>query len=108
MDETTNSPGKARENLMSDFQSLATHAQDLLRATASASGEGVEQARARLLQSLRQAGDQMGEYRDYAMTEARRAMKATDDLVHEKPWQAIAGALLVGLMLGALSAGGRK
>jgi ElaB/YqjD/DUF883 family membrane-anchored ribosome-binding protein len=101
-------PIKARDKVISDFHSLAIHAQELLKATASASGDGVEQARERLLQSLRDAGDQFNEARNYAMDQTKRAMHATDSLVHEKPWQAIAAALLVGLFLGALSGGGKR
>ncbi len=100
-------PGQARDKIVSDFRSLATHAQDLLQATASYSGDGVAAAREKLLDSLSDAREQLKEAQDYAMDQARRAMKSTDDFVHEKPWQSIAGAFLVGMLLGAISAGGR-
>jgi len=44
-------PGQARDKIISDFRSLATHAQDLLQATASYSGDGVTAARERLLEA---------------------------------------------------------
>ncbi len=102
------SPAQARDNIVSDFRSLAAHAQELLTATASFSGEGVNQAREKLLASLQDAGAQLESARDYALDQSRRAAKVADEFVHEKPWQAIAGALLVGLLLGAISAGGRR
>ncbi|HZP13199.1 MAG TPA: DUF883 family protein [Nevskiaceae bacterium] len=106
MKDTT--PGQARDKILSDFKSLATHAQDLLHATASYSGDGVTAARERLLESLDEARDQLREAQEYAIDQTRRAMKVTDEFVHEKPWQSIAGAFLVGMLLGAISAGGRR
>ena len=106
MKETT--PGQAKDNIISDFRSLAAHAQELLQATASYSGEGVASAREKLLESLDDAREQFKEAQDYAFDQGRRAMKVADEFAHEKPWQAIAGAFLVGMLLGAVSAGGRR
>ena len=100
-------PGQARDKIVSDFRSLATHAQDLLQATASYSGDGVAAARERLLETLGDARDQMKGAQEYAIDQTRRAAKATDEFVHERPWQSIAGAFLVGMLLGAISAGRR-
>jgi ElaB/YqjD/DUF883 family membrane-anchored ribosome-binding protein len=101
-------PGQARDKIVSDFRSLATHAQDLLQATASYSGDNVAAAREKLLESLADAREQMKEAQDYAIDQTRRAMKLSDEFVHERPWQSIAGAFLVGMLLGAISAGGRR
>src|ERR1043166_2413013 len=101
-------PGQARDKIVSDFRSLASHAQDLLQATASYSGDGVAAARERLLESLDEARDQLKEAQEYAIDQTRRAIKTADEVVHEKPWQSIAGAFLVGMLLGAISAGGRR
>ena len=102
------SPGQASDKVISDFRSLAVHAQDLLRATASFSGDGVSAAREKLMESIKDAGDQIKEAQEFAMDQTRRAAQATDNFVHARPWQSIAAALLVGMLLGAVSAGGRR
>lgn len=99
---------QTRDKIISDFRSLATHAQDLLQATASLSGDNVAAARERLLESLDQARKQLQQAQHYAIDQTRRAAEVTDAFVRARPWQSIAGAFVIGMLLGAISAGGRR
>src|SRR5689334_15569425 len=101
------SPSKASEKVVTDFRTLASHAQELLSATASFSGENVTAAREKLTESLRDATDQIKEAQEFALEQGKLAAQSADAFVREKPWQSIAGAFIAGLLLGALS-GGRR
>lgn len=97
----------ARDQLFSDFHNLATHAEELLQATRSASGEGINAAREKLNQSLQDARGQLQQAQQYAKDRAGQALSSADSYVHAKPWQAIAVAAFVGLILG-LVGGARR
>jgi len=81
------------EKLAHDLQAVVTDAEDLLKATASQTGERIEAVRARVEESLR-----------LARTNLNKAGNQLDEQVRQHPWTAIgiaAGAALVfGILLG--------
>src|SRR5471032_1137627 len=83
-----------------DIGSLAEDARALMAATADVAGEKVGDARKRLAAALERAKDIAGNVRDKAVAGA----KATDEAVHEHPYQAIAIGVGVGAILGYLIA----
>jgi ElaB/YqjD/DUF883 family membrane-anchored ribosome-binding protein len=108
MDDSMEATNEARDKLVSDFRSLATHAEDLMKATSSLSGDTITAMREKLNDSLRSAKQQLWNLEAQGLDQARRAMVSTDRYVHEKPWQAVGAALLVGLFLGAVGTGSRR
>jgi ElaB/YqjD/DUF883 family membrane-anchored ribosome-binding protein len=84
----------------SDMGQLAEDAQALMAATADVAGEKVGEARKRLAAALERAKEIAGRVRDKAV----QAAKATDEAVHEHPYQAMAIALGVGALIGFLVA----
>lgn len=82
---------------------LAAHAEELMHSTAAISGESVAMLRSKLTESLRVAREQISNVQEQAMQRGRHAVTATDSWVHEKPWQAIAAASLIGLVIGYMS-----
>ena len=83
-----------------DMGQLAEDAQALMAATADVAGEKVGQARKRLAAALESAKTIAGNVRDKAVAGA----KATDEAVHEHPYQAIAIGVGVGVLIGYLLA----
>jgi ElaB/YqjD/DUF883 family membrane-anchored ribosome-binding protein len=83
-----------------DPGTLAEDAQDLINATAGMTGEKVAEARRRLSLALEKAKEIAGRVRDKAVQGA----KATDEAVHEHPYQAMAIALTLGAVIGFLAA----
>jgi ElaB/YqjD/DUF883 family membrane-anchored ribosome-binding protein len=83
----------AQEN-GNDVGQLAEDARALMAATADVAGEKVGEARKRLAAALERAKEIAGNVRDKAVAGA----KATDEAVHEHPYQAIA----IGVGLGAI------
>lgn len=98
---------RVANGLAHSARELATHAEELMHSTAAISGEGVAALRGKLTNSLRSAREQIDHVQYEATRRGRVAVQATDLWVHEKPWQAIALASLIGLTIGFLSRGRR-
>lgn len=93
----------AREKLIEDFKALAGDTEELLRATAGQTGEKVNAARARIEERLHATKAKIADLQGDAMARARAAARATNELVHEKPWQSVAIAAAAGFFIGWLS-----
>jgi ElaB/YqjD/DUF883 family membrane-anchored ribosome-binding protein len=79
---------------------LAEDARALMAATADVAGEKVSDARKRLAVALENGREIFGRVKDKAVDGA----KATDQAVHEHPYQAIGIALGIGALIGYLAA----
>lgn len=92
----------SKEKLVADLKVVVADAEELLRATASQAGEKVSAARERIQASLATAKVKLGEAERAMLEKTKLAAKATDDYVHENPWQAVGIAAMAGLVLGIL------
>jgi len=89
-----------RQTTSNDLGTLAEDARALMAATADVAGEKVGDARRRLAAALENGKQIFGRVKDKAVEGA----KATDQAVHEHPYQAIGIALGVGALIGYLAA----
>lgn len=92
----------SKDKLMADLRMVVADAEDLLKATASQTGERIVAARAKAEDSLRTAKARLADAQAAAVARTKAAAKVTDDYVHENPWKAVGVAAVVGLLLGAL------
>ena len=90
---------KQTQAISNDMGQLAEDARALMAATADVAGEKVGDARKRLAAALDSAKEIAGRVRDKAVEGA----KATDQAVHEHPYQAIGIAFGVGAIVGYLA-----
>ena len=90
------------EKLAADLRLVISDAEALLRATVGQAGETAAAARAKMQESLESAKLKLGPLGEEAAEQARAAVRATDDYVREKPWQAVGIAVLAGIALGLL------
>ena len=90
------------DRLLNDLNQVVTDAESLLRATADQTSAGASELRARVQSTLDRAKSSLGEFQSVAVERARAASKATDDYVHDNPWQSIGVAAGVGLLIGLL------
>jgi ElaB/YqjD/DUF883 family membrane-anchored ribosome-binding protein len=81
-----------------DTGQLAENARALMDATAGMAGEKVSEARKRVAAALDRAKEIAATVREKAVAGA----KATDEAVHEHPYQAIAIGVGVGVLVGYL------
>ncbi len=83
-----------------DMGTLAEDARALMAATADVAGEKVGEARKRLAAALERGKEIYSRVREKAV----QGVEATDEVVHEHPYQAIGIALGVGALIGYLVA----
>jgi ElaB/YqjD/DUF883 family membrane-anchored ribosome-binding protein len=93
-----------KEKLIEDLKVVAQDVEELLKATANQTGEKIAIARARAEESLRSAQSRLVDASEEVSARARAAADATDDFVHDNPWQAIGIAAGVAFLLGCLIA----
>lgn len=93
-----------KENLMEDLRTVVADAEELLKATASQTGERVAAARARAEASLKTAKAGLAEAQTAILARTKAAAKVTDDYVRANPWTAVGIGTAAGLVLGLLIA----
>jgi ElaB/YqjD/DUF883 family membrane-anchored ribosome-binding protein len=91
---------KQIQAISDDMGTLAEDARALMAATADVAGEKVSEARKRLASALDSGKKIIGRVKEKAVDGA----KATDEAVHEHPYEAIGLALGVGALIGYLLA----
>lgn len=99
-----NSPREniSKQKLMDDLSAVVNDAEELLKATASQTGERITAVRARAEESLRSAKGRLDEAQVALVDKAKEAAKEADEFAHENPWKTAGIAAAIGLLLGAL------
>ena len=90
----------ARDRLLRDFNQVVSDTEELLRSLASVGGEKAAAARESVEENLATAKKRLRDLQGSAVERATDAARATDDYVHENPWQVIAIAAGVGVLVG--------
>ena len=93
----------ASDHIMKNVRGVMGGVDELLRATAHLSGEGLAATRAKVGEQIEELRDVLGDAGGFAADQARQAAVATDRYVHKYPWQAIGVAMAAGIALGYLS-----
>jgi ElaB/YqjD/DUF883 family membrane-anchored ribosome-binding protein len=92
----------SKDKLINDLKTLVGDAEELLRATTSQAGEKVAVARQKIEQSLVEGKKALADAEKVVFDRAREGADIADDYVRENPWNAVAIAAGVGLLLGLL------
>ncbi|ARP86177.1 DUF883 family protein [Bordetella genomosp. 9] len=98
----------SKEKVATSLRELMSGTEELLRSTASYTGEEIDRARQRLKGQLESARSLAGTWESNAAERYRRVSSATDDYVHENAWKTIGVAALVGALIGAWLASGDR
>ena len=92
-----------RDSLVDDFSALLADAEELLRNASSETGEKAQALRQQVEARLLSAKLRLQELEGDAVARAKAASRATDDYVHDHPWQTVgivaAVAFVAGLLL---------
>lgn len=91
-----------KEKLIGDLKVVAKDVEELLKATASQTGEKIATARARAEESLRTARENLEDAGDEVVARARDATRLADAYVNDNPWQAVGVAAGIGFLIGYL------
>ena len=92
----------AREKLATDFRALIDDVEELLKATASQTGESAKELRQRLEKKLEEGRRVLSEQQRVFLEKAEEARISTEAYVRENPWSTVGIAAGVGLVLGLL------
>ncbi len=102
MSDATSTLKDSQTRLSRDVRTLVDDAEALLRHAVRDAGEGYDDARSRLERSLKNARSELEGVEHAVLDNARRAKRATDEYVHQHPWQSMGIGAGVGLLLGML------
>ncbi|MGD9870602.1 MAG: YqjD family protein [Thauera sp.] len=97
---TTTHPSK--DKLVDDLKSLISDAEDLLKLTADQKGEQLGDLRTRMGQRVAVAKERLADAEAALVDSGKKAVRVTDDYVHENPWQSVGVAAGVAFLLGLL------
>jgi ElaB/YqjD/DUF883 family membrane-anchored ribosome-binding protein len=91
-----------REKLIADFKIVLADAEELLKATAAQTGDKAAEMREKIGEHLKRAKFRLQEEQEKVVARTKEVAGATDDYVHDHPWQAVGAGVGVGLLLGLL------
>ncbi len=94
----------SKEKLVADLKVLIGDTEELLKATAGQAGEKIAIARERIQSSLAVYKDKLYDAEQAMLERTKEAARATDEYVHEHPWQAVGVAAGIGFLVGMLIA----
>ena len=94
-------PG-ARDQLMSDLKSVIQDAESWLRNGGTLTGEELQAAKAKFERTISSAKADLIRLEEQVVEQTKAAAKATDEYVHEHPWQAVGVGAAAGLLIGLL------
>ena len=100
MSETPTSNLTSQEKLVTDIRAVIADAEEILLATADQTGEKIASLRSRIKERLLDARIRLDAAEEVLIEKTRAAARATDDYVHENPWQAVGIGAGIGFLLG--------
>ena len=95
------------EKLVKDIKSVVEDAETMLRETAGKTGKEVAQLHASMTDRLAVAKEKLIAAEEAVVQRTKQAAKATDEYVHENPWQSAIIAGGVGFLIGYLASSRR-
>jgi ElaB/YqjD/DUF883 family membrane-anchored ribosome-binding protein len=91
-----------RERLVDDVAAVLAEAEEMLKRASVETGDKARDLRSQVETQLLRAKLKLQEIEGQAIDQAKAAARATDDYVHDNPWQAIGIAAALGLAVGML------
>lgn len=90
------------DGLLEQVRANLDDVEKLLRDAAEAGEDKAGELREKALDALRHTRLAMHDAQDAVIAKSRRAVRVTDEYVHDNPWQAIGLSAVAGLLLGVL------
>jgi len=87
-----------------NIRAMITDSEELLRAAATASGEGFSAARAKFEEKVRRAKAALADVSQPVFDKTRKTAAVADDYVRDNPWTAVGVAVAAGALIGFLAA----
>jgi len=95
-----------KRKLLEDFNAVVHEADQLLKFVADEGGDKANALRGKVERNLNAAKDRLRDLEDAVMEKTKATARATDEYVHENPWQtagiAAGVSIVVGVVIGML------
>ena len=91
-----------REQLVADLKVLMSDVEELVKATASQSGDKIAEVRGRIQSAAAELRPRLAQAEALLKEKAKIAAATTDDYVHDHPWTAMGVSAGVGVIIGLL------
>lgn len=91
-----------KHRLLADFNAVVHEADQLLKLVADEGGDRAGALRGKVEKNLNAARERLRSAEDAVLETTRAAARATDEYVHENPWQTVGVAAGIGAACGAL------
>lgn len=91
-----------REQLVADLKVLMSDVEELVKATASQSGDKIAEVRGRIQNAAAELRPRLAQAEALLKEKAKMAAATTDDYVHDHPWTAMGVSAGVGVIIGLL------
>lgn len=91
-----------KKKLLADFNAVMSEADQLLQLVTEEGGDKANAFRGKVERNLNSAKQKLLDLEDAVMEKTRATAHATDEYVHENPWQTVAVAAGVSAAIGAV------
>jgi len=103
---TRSSSDAIKHKLLADFNAVVSEADQLLKLVTEEGGDKAVALRSKVERNLNAAKDRLRGLEDAVMERTRATARATDEYVHENPWQTVGVAAglsaIIGVVIGLL------
>ena len=97
---TRSSSEAMKQKLLADFNAVVTEADHLLKLVTEEGGDKAVALRGKVERNLNAAKERLRDLEDAVMERTRATARATDEYVHENPWQTVGIAAGLSAVLG--------
>jgi ElaB/YqjD/DUF883 family membrane-anchored ribosome-binding protein len=91
-----------KQKLLADFNAVMTQADQMLKLVTDEGGDKANALRAKLEQNLNAAKERLRSLEDAVMEKTKATARATDEYVHDNPWQTVGIAAGLSVVLGVV------
>jgi ElaB/YqjD/DUF883 family membrane-anchored ribosome-binding protein len=99
---TRSSSEAMKQKLLADFNAVVTEADQLLKLVTEEGGDKAVALRSKVEKNLNAAKERLRNLEDAVMERTRATARATDEYVHENPWQTVGIAAGLSAVLGVV------
>jgi len=93
-----------QSKISQEFHNLLVDIEDLIKATATLTGDDLALATAKLSERVAAAKDSVTEMGDEIVAQTRNIAADTNKYVHKQPWEAVGAGMVVAFLLGLVFA----
>ena len=99
---TRSSSETMKQKLLADFNAVVTDADQLLKLVTEEGGDKAVALRSKVERNLNAAKERLRDLEDAVLERTRATARATDEYVHENPWQTVGIAAGLSAVLGVV------